>query len=203
MDSVRLQQIYDDAGAPGVQAFRFAARRKGVQISETEAKAFVAKQSTGQIHQGRIPSDGKIVGGGRENMRWQMDLIDGSKRIRKHSRSHRFVRVAVDNYNRQVFDFLEKHHITPVITPFRHRWFWDGGVHCVTQDLYREGEMEDYFHDGKEKQRTHRIALLGAAFQIKGSAFFTDKNCRSLFIIECLQQTDIFSLNAQFFQCIP
>jgi hypothetical protein len=49
--------------------------------------------------------------------------------------------ILVNNYNKQVFDFLEKHHITPVITPFRHRWFWDGGVHCVTQDLYREGSL--------------------------------------------------------------
>ena len=46
--------------------------------------------------------------------------------------------ILVNNYNKQVFDFLEKHHIAPVICPFRHRWFWDGGVHCVTQDLYRE-----------------------------------------------------------------
>ena len=46
--------------------------------------------------------------------------------------------VLVNNYNKKVFDFLEKHHVTPVIVPFRHRWFWDGGVHCVTQDLYRE-----------------------------------------------------------------
>ena len=46
--------------------------------------------------------------------------------------------VLVNNYNKKVFDFLQKHHITPVIAPFRHRWFWDGGVHCVTQDLYRE-----------------------------------------------------------------
>jgi hypothetical protein len=49
--------------------------------------------------------------------------------------------ILVNNYNKQVFDFLEKHKITPVITPFRHRWFWDGGVHCVTQDLYREGSL--------------------------------------------------------------
>jgi hypothetical protein len=27
---------------------------------------------------------------------------------------------------------------------FRHRHFWDGGVHCITQDLYREGTQEDY-----------------------------------------------------------
>ena len=46
--------------------------------------------------------------------------------------------ILVNNYNKQVFDFLEKHNIAPVIAPFRHRWFWDGGVHCVTQDLYRE-----------------------------------------------------------------
>ena len=49
--------------------------------------------------------------------------------------------ILVNNYNKKVFDFLEKHHVTPVITPFRHRWFWDGGVHCVTQDLYREGSL--------------------------------------------------------------
>ena len=103
MDVDRLQQIYDDAGRPGVQAFRFAVRRAGLQISDAEAKAFVAGQSTGQIFQGRIPSDGVIPGGGREDMRWQIDLIDWSKRIRKLSGKHRYALVAVDNYNRQVF----------------------------------------------------------------------------------------------------
>ena len=49
--------------------------------------------------------------------------------------------ILVNNYNKKVFDFLEKHNIAPVICPFRHRWFWDGGVHCVTQDLYREGSL--------------------------------------------------------------
>ncbi len=103
MDNARLQQIYDDAGRPGVQAFRFAVRRAGLQISETEAKAFVARQATGQIFQGRIPSDGVVPGGGREDMRFQIDLIDWSKRIRKLSGKHRYALVAVDNYNRQIF----------------------------------------------------------------------------------------------------
>tara|TARA_B100000214_G_scaffold10208_1_gene7431 strand:+ start:4531 stop:5511 length:981 start_codon:yes stop_codon:yes gene_type:complete len=49
--------------------------------------------------------------------------------------------ILVNNYNKTVFDFLERHKINPVIVPFRHRWFWDGGVHCVTQDLYREGSL--------------------------------------------------------------
>lgn len=53
--------------------------------------------------------------------------------------------VIVNNYNEKVFDFLKKHKIEPIICEQRHRWFWDGGVHCLTQDLYREGKMEDYF----------------------------------------------------------
>ena len=51
----------------------------------------------------------------------------------------------VNNYNKKVFDFLKKHKIEPIICQQRHRWFWDGGVHCLTQDIYREGEQEDYF----------------------------------------------------------
>lgn len=53
--------------------------------------------------------------------------------------------VLVNNHNAQVFDFLEKHKIEPVVCPLRHRYFWDGGIHCFTLDLKRKGEREDYF----------------------------------------------------------
>ena len=53
--------------------------------------------------------------------------------------------VMVFNYNTQVFDALDRFGITPHIAPFRHRYFWDGGIHCITSDLHREGEMQDYF----------------------------------------------------------
>jgi hypothetical protein len=53
--------------------------------------------------------------------------------------------VIVFGYNKQVFDTLERYSITPHIVPFRHRYFWDGGIHCVTSDLHREGTMQDYF----------------------------------------------------------
>ena len=79
----RLQEIYDDQGRPGASSFRFSVRRAGLEISEADAKAFVAKQSIGQVFQGRIPSDGVVPGGGREDQRWQMDLIDFQKRLRK------------------------------------------------------------------------------------------------------------------------
>ena len=53
--------------------------------------------------------------------------------------------VIVSGHNKQVFDALERYGITPHIVPFRHRYFWDGGIHCVTSDLHREGQMENFF----------------------------------------------------------
>jgi hypothetical protein len=53
--------------------------------------------------------------------------------------------VCVNNYNETAFAFFKKHKIEPIIIPWRHRYFWDGGLHCITLDLYREGEMQDYF----------------------------------------------------------
>lgn len=45
--------------------------------------------------------------------------------------------IFVNNYNREVFNFLKRHAIEPVIVPFRHRYFWDGGLHCITQEIER------------------------------------------------------------------
>lgn len=53
--------------------------------------------------------------------------------------------IICNNHNKEVFAFFKKHKVEPIIFNFRHRHFWDGGVHCLTQDLYREGKMEDYF----------------------------------------------------------
>ena len=47
--------------------------------------------------------------------------------------------------NEQVNNFLKKHGMEPVYIPWRHRYFWDGGLHCITLDLYREGIQQDYF----------------------------------------------------------
>lgn len=52
--------------------------------------------------------------------------------------------IICNNYNKEVFDHFKKHKVEPIVFNFRHRYFWDGGVHCITQDLYREGKMEDY-----------------------------------------------------------
>ena len=55
--------------------------------------------------------------------------------------------IICNGYNEKVFKYFEKHGVTPHIINFRHRYFWDGGLHCVTSDLHREGEQKDYFPD--------------------------------------------------------
>lgn len=49
------------------------------------------------------------------------------------------------NYNEGVFKYLESIGVTPHIVPFRHRFFWDSGLHCLTTDTIREGGMQSYF----------------------------------------------------------
>jgi len=53
--------------------------------------------------------------------------------------------VLCNNYNKEVFDALDRYGITPHIVNFRHRYFWDGGLHCITCDLDRDGERHDWF----------------------------------------------------------
>jgi hypothetical protein len=48
--------------------------------------------------------------------------------------------------NHNLFEYLLKNHginVHPV--PFRTRTFWDGGLHCLTLDIRRQGGFSDYF----------------------------------------------------------
>ena len=55
--------------------------------------------------------------------------------------------VVVFGYNDIVFKALSKYNITPHVVPLRHRYFWDGGLHCITSDLCRQGSQQDFFSD--------------------------------------------------------
>ena len=55
--------------------------------------------------------------------------------------------IICNNYNKQVFDHFKKHKVEPIVFNFRHRYFWDGGLHCNTSDISRVGERKDYFPD--------------------------------------------------------
>lgn len=53
--------------------------------------------------------------------------------------------VVCSGYSDEVFNAFNKRGITPHLINFRHRYFWDGGLHCITSDISREGTMKDYF----------------------------------------------------------
>ena len=53
--------------------------------------------------------------------------------------------VICNGYNKKVYDAFERYNITPHVVNFRHRYFWDGGLHCITSDIAREGKQENYF----------------------------------------------------------
>jgi len=53
--------------------------------------------------------------------------------------------IIVNGYNKKAFDAFKRHGVTAHICPLRHRYFWDGGVHCVTLDLDRDGIQQDWF----------------------------------------------------------
>ena len=48
------------------------------------------------------------------------------------------------NKQKEVHDKLKSVGIEPIYTRFRHRHFWDAGLHCLTLDTVREGGCETY-----------------------------------------------------------
>ena len=54
MDNDRLQQIYDDAGRPGVQAFRFAVRRAGLQTKGHVLEVRLNPEAEGHVLEVRL-----------------------------------------------------------------------------------------------------------------------------------------------------
>ena len=54
--------------------------------------------------------------------------------------------VVVNSYNEKIFDTFKRHKIEPIICNLRHRWFWDGGLHCNTLDIRRDGIKQRYLN---------------------------------------------------------
>lgn len=52
--------------------------------------------------------------------------------------------VITNGYNVEVERKLRDKGITMIPFNFRHKYFWDSGLHCVTLDLYREGQEQSY-----------------------------------------------------------
>lgn len=52
--------------------------------------------------------------------------------------------VVVNSHSDYLFEVLKKHNLEPIVCPLRHRFFFDGGWHCLTLDVKRKGGQIDY-----------------------------------------------------------
>jgi hypothetical protein len=52
--------------------------------------------------------------------------------------------VVINSNSPSLINLLESKGITPIVCPLRHRFFWDGGWHCLTLDVARRGGQNDY-----------------------------------------------------------
>lgn len=50
-------------------------------------------------------------------------------------------------YDKTMINKFKKHNVDVIPFNFRHRYFFDAGLHCVTLDLTREGEKESYINE--------------------------------------------------------
>jgi hypothetical protein len=53
--------------------------------------------------------------------------------------------IVVSTHNDKVEEACARHGIEVHVSPFRHKYFWDCGIHCVTNDLSRTGTKENFF----------------------------------------------------------
>lgn len=49
-----------------------------------------------------------------------------------------------NGYDKDMSDKFKKHGVEVIPFNFRHRYFFDAGIHCITLDLSREGERKNY-----------------------------------------------------------
>lgn len=52
--------------------------------------------------------------------------------------------VVVNSDSPELVSALHKHNMEPIFCPLRHRFFFDGGWHCLTLDIERNGKQTDY-----------------------------------------------------------
>jgi arginine deiminase len=55
--------------------------------------------------------------------------------------------IVVSAHNDLVEQACARNGIEVHVVPFRHKYFWDCGIHCVTNDLSRRGVQQNVFPD--------------------------------------------------------
>jgi hypothetical protein len=54
--------------------------------------------------------------------------------------------IVVSGHNDQVEAACARYGINVHVVPFRHKYFWDCGTHCATNDIHRDGVIKSFFN---------------------------------------------------------
>lgn len=54
--------------------------------------------------------------------------------------------IVSSSWNKDLSDWLKMRGIELIHSPLRHKFFWDGGTHCCTLDISRDGNLESYWN---------------------------------------------------------
>ena len=52
--------------------------------------------------------------------------------------------IVVSCHNHRIEEACAKYGIEVHVSPFRHKYFWDCGIHCITNDLHRDGTRQKW-----------------------------------------------------------
>lgn len=52
--------------------------------------------------------------------------------------------IVVSSHNDLVESVCARHGIEVHVCPFRHKYFWDAGTHCITNDMNRQGKLQQF-----------------------------------------------------------
>ncbi len=53
--------------------------------------------------------------------------------------------VICTTFSDEILEAYQQHGINPIPVNVRHRYLWDGGLHCMTSDIHRESVQQDWF----------------------------------------------------------
>ena len=63
--------------------------------------------------------------------------------------------VICTTFSDETLKAYQQHGINPITVNVRHRYLWDGGLHCMTSDIHREGKQVDYGLLNSQGNRAH------------------------------------------------
>ena len=95
----KLRKLWVETGRHGADKLYDKAVREGLDVKRKVVQEFVKAQSSAQVFQPRVKSEGRVVATGPRKT-WQIDIIDFKQFSEKTNKGFKYLLVAVDVFDR-------------------------------------------------------------------------------------------------------